>query len=108
MNESRDQEFERGEAEDSEGVMSGVGTKNTDKAHFRFLHDPHERGTRFLFLTIRCWGSGERPPTLEDAVEGGVGVIRTVYSVVPDIINRLIRQSRRDKSENADQVRPAT
>lgn len=57
---------------------TGVAVRRSQKAHFLCLHEPQERGTRFLFLTIRYWASGDRPPPLDDAVDGGVGVIGTV------------------------------
>ena len=42
---------------------------------FLCRHGPQESGTRFLFRTTRYWASGECPPTLEEVVEGGVGVM---------------------------------
>ena len=42
----------------------------------RCRHGAHDSGTRFLLRTIRyCSSAGDRPPVLDEFVDGGVGVM---------------------------------
>jgi hypothetical protein len=67
-------------------VMSG--------AYFLCLQGAHDKGTRFLFLTILYCSSGECPPALDDVVEGGVGDMMEAFCAPdPGIRRTKVSQS---------------